>query len=94
MEKFYTFIPDYSIGEGEKLLFPIASEEVLKRLEEKLINKYLYRVHMALCCVDSIQEHLIKAMDEASLMALDDSEPMWKGIDKKYEEEILNSKRI
>ncbi len=94
MEKFYTFVPDYSIGEGEKLLFPITSEEVLKRLEENLINKYLYRVHMALCCVDSIQKHLIKAMDEASMMALDDSEPMWKEIDKKYEEEILNSKRI
>ena len=91
MQDFYKIVPDYSFNQNEKLLFPITSEEILKRMQDKLINKYLYRAHIALCTIDSIQNHITRAIDEASELALDDSEPMWKEIDQRYKDEIMSS---
>ena len=68
------------------LLYPITSEDVKDYYHKELRNKKLHRVHMALCCVDSIREKINDAIKEAIEMALDDEEPMWADIDHRYVE--------
>jgi hypothetical protein len=89
-DTYLKFITEMGIDEGEILLFPITSEEVENRTNKTLSEQKLYRVFIALCSVDSIREHINKAIDEAVALAEDDTEPIWEMIDDKYEEEINN----
>lgn len=93
-KKFFEFIPETSITEDddEILLYPITSENIDYRLGNKLDKKYLYRVHMALCCIEEIRENLNKVVNEAVNIALDDEEEFCKEIDKKYEEGFIENK--
>jgi hypothetical protein len=82
---FNQFIPKEDLSE-QILLYPITSEDIEDCCAKELTNNQLYRVHMALCCIDSIREKINDAINNAVEMALDDEEPMWQDIDIKYVE--------
>lgn len=85
MKDFNQFIRKVDLDQ-KILLYPITSEDVKDYYHKELRNKKLHRVHMALCCVDSIREKINDAIKEAIEMALDDEEPMWADIDHRYVE--------
>lgn len=95
MGKYLKFImPEIGIDEEDILLYPITSMEVEGRLKRNLSEKKLYRIFTALYSVESIREDIQKAIDEAILLAQDNTQDMWKDVDKRYIDEIVNKKEI
>lgn len=91
MERYFKFIGEYEVEGGRILLYPITSEDIEEQTEKKLNEKQLYRICIALCCIDDIREHINKAIDEAIAIALDDTEPMWKDVDEQYKDRLQNN---
>ena len=95
MEKYLKFImPEIGIDEEDILLYPITSMKVEGRLKRNLSEKELYRIFTALYYVKSIRENIQKAIDEALLLSQDNTQEIWKEVDERYTNEVLNKKNI
>lgn len=95
MEKYLKFImPEIGIDEEAILLYPITSMEVEGRLKRNSSEKELYRIFTALYSVKSIRENIQKAIDEALLLSQDNTQEIWKEVDERYTNEVLNKKNI
>lgn len=88
LKDFFYFIPKFSLEDDDTLLYPITAESLDYKLGTKLDKKFLYRIHIAMCCFEGIKKHIDDAIAEAMKIALDNEDPIWTQIDEQYKNKI------